>query len=459
MTRVGMVVLGAGPAGIAAALAAGRAGVPVLVIDAAERPGGQLHRREPSAFRAAEPGALHHGWGAWQADLDALAAIPHVSVLARTAVWSARHDDGITTLATDSTHLPRIEAEVVVLATGAHEHVLPFPGWDLPGVLTLGGVQALLKGQGVRPGERVVVAGTGPLVLPVAAALATSGVSLPAVADASSPTRWLAAGPRGVPLAKVREAAAHLTVLARHRVRLAPRTAVVAARGDGRVEEVTLTRVDARGRALPGTARDVAADALAVSHGFAPNVDVAVALGCALEGTALPRVRVDVGQRTSVRGVLAVGEVTGIGGGDVGRAEGEVAGLVGAELLGAAIDRRRLDAARTRRRRQEPFVRALAAVLAPPTGALERITGDTLVCRCEEVPRAAIDAAIETRGAGDLRSIKLTTRCGMGMCQGRMCAPNVALLLEAATGAPPADVGALARRPVLEPVPLSRLVR
>jgi D-hydroxyproline dehydrogenase subunit alpha len=462
--RVPLIVLGAGPAGVAAARAATDAHVPVVLVDLAERPGGQYHRREPEAFRATSPGALQQGWSAWADELDRLRTSPRLTHLGATTVWSARRDaDGTVRLATDHPELPELEADAVIVATGAHERVVPFPGWDLPGVLTIGGAQALLKGQGVRPGHRVVVSGAGPLLLPVAAALATVRTGLVAVTDAGDTRSWLRGalrhGPRALPLAKVREGAAHLTTLARHGVRLRTRTAAVRAQGDGRVEEVTLAALDRSWHVIAGSERTVAADALATSHGFVPDVSVALSLGCALTVThaAGVAVTVDEWQMTSVADVWAAGEVTGIGGADVAAHEGRVAGLAAARRLGGRVDERELHRAAARRRGDDAFVRTLAEVLDLPHGWTSWMAPDTVVCRCEDVTLARVDEAIAQRGAHDLRSVKLTTRCGMGYCQGRVCAPIVADLITARTGAAPTDAGALDRRPVLTPVPLGRL--
>lgn len=459
-TEVPLAVLGAGPAGVAATIAAARAGVEVLLLDAAERPGGQYHRREPRAFVARRPGALHHGFAPWQrtlAELDGLVARGRVRLAPGVSVWAATSVEGGSALATDDPALGTVVARALVIATGAHERVVPFPGWDLPGVITVGGAQALLKGHGVRPGHAVVVAGAGPLLLPVAAALAASGTHLVAVADAGDPRRWLAGGVRGVPLGKIIEGAGHLARIARHGSLVRPRTAAIAARGDGRVEGVVLARVDTDWRAIAGTERTVGADALVTSHGFAPTIDVAIALGCTLTGGVVPHVRVDDDQASDVAGVHAAGEVTGIAGADVGELEGTVAGLAAARHLGAPVAEADIARARARRRRRDRFVATLAGVLEVPAGALTWAAPSTIVCRCEEVTRATVEAAIDERGARDLRSVKLTTRCGMGRCQGRMCAPAVAAILEGATGHAPTDAGELSRRPILTPVPLGRL--
>ena len=458
--RVPLAVVGAGPAGLAATAAAAAAGVPVLLLDPAARPGGQYHRREPRAFGARDPHALSPSGRDWHARAERLLADPLVTHRAGATVWAAQHRGDGVLLATDDA-AGEVVADAVVLATGAHERVLPFPGWTLPGVLTVGGAQALLKGQGVLPGRAVVVAGAGPLLLPVSAALARAGAGLVAVCDAGDPRRWLAGGPRGLPPAKLAEGASAVATLARHGLAVRPRTAAVRARGDGRVEEVELARLDARWRVVPGSERWVAADALATSHGFVPDLGLALALGCRPAAgptpSAPPGVAVDAYQATGVSGVWAAGEVTGIGGADVAAREGTTAGLAAARAVGGAVADDALEAAAAHRRADRAFLTALGAVLDVPDGWVGWMAPETVVCRCEEVPLGRIDDAIAHRGARDVRSVKLTTRCGMGRCQGRMCGANVAGVVAARTGAPAPDAAALERRPVLAPVPLGRL--
>jgi NAD(P)H-nitrite reductase large subunit len=242
-------------------------------------------------------------------------------------------------------------------------------------------------------------------------------------------------------------------------VKMRTRTAATLARGDGRVEEVVLVRLERDWTPIPGSERTVAADALATSHGFVPDIGLAVALGCRLDtrDATAPAVVIDALQATSAPGVWAAGEVTGIGGADVAAHEGRIAGLAAARALGGRVQERDLERAIARRRADAPFLRTLARVLHIGDGWTSWLTPDTIVCRCEEVTLATVDEAIERRGARDLRSVKLTTRCGMGLCQARMCAANVAGLIAARTGHPPADAGTLDRRPVLHPVPLGRL--
>lgn len=476
--RVDVAVVGAGPAGQQAALEVAEAGGTVAVVDANERPGGQYHRQPSTRLGAATPGSLHHGWGAAEDRQSRLEALASARLLTECRVWALERGDAGFRVHTASVHdAPRagrtggeraewgahghegvIEATQLVLATGATERVLPFPGWDLPGVLTAGGAQALLKSQGIRPGHRVVVAGAGPLLLPVASALAQAGTGVVEVCDAAERRAWLRAGKAGLHTPrKPFEALGSLRRLAAARIPYRPGTAVLRADGDGRVEQVTIARVDASWRAVPGTQRTVDVDALCVSHGFVPSVEAAAALGCALTATTPPSVRVDRLQRTSVPGVLAAGEVTGVSGAEAAVAEGGVAGMAAAKSLGLPLDPRRRRRHTVAREREHRAAASLGPLFRLPEGWRDWLEDDTVICRCEDVPYGDVRHAIVELGAGDLRSVKMTTRCGMGYCQARTCGPVVSELVRQLGDGPPADPAGLSSRAIITPVPLGRL--
>jgi thioredoxin reductase len=344
-----------------------------------------------------------------------------------------------------------VAADAVLLATGGYERVLPFPGWTLPGVVTAGGAQAMLKGGLVLPGRTVVVAGTGPLLMPVAAGLAAAGARIAAYVESVRPASvvrhapTLAANP-----AKVVEALRYTAQLLRHRTWMTVRHAVVEAHGTDRVEAVTVAALDADGRVRPGSERRIACDTLAVGHGMLAHTDLAESLGCAIDATGDPFVVTDAEQRTNVDSVWAAGEATGIGGAVLALAEGEIAGYsIAARLKG--VEPRQADwaaPARTRARLRK-FFAAVDTAYAPPAHWTEQVTDDTVVCRCEEVPAGAVREAVEELGATDLRTVKLLTRAGMGWCQGRICAPGVAGVAGCAAGP--------AKRPFARPVPLAVL--
>jgi NADPH-dependent 2,4-dienoyl-CoA reductase/sulfur reductase-like enzyme len=325
---------------------------------------------------------------------------------------------------------------------------MPFEGWTLPGVLGAGGAQALLKGSLVAPGDRVALAGTGPLLLVVADGLLRSGVDVVAVAESGHPTKYVLRPTSWSGLtSRSREAAAYAATLARHRVPYLAGWSVRAANGTDRVQSVTLaTR---RGRT-----RTYDADALLVSHGFTPQLELLLALDPATrvddDGSVV--VVVDAGQGTSVPGLLATGEVTGVGGASLAILEGYVAGRA---MTDRAVDPAVLTRISVHRR----FARTMHAVHVPRGDWARDLPDHELVCRCEEVTAGEVRVACRELGVDDLRGAKLMTRAGMGLCQGRMCGRAVADLVAETSGREPdvADSVRAGTRLPATPVPLSVL--
>jgi NADPH-dependent 2,4-dienoyl-CoA reductase/sulfur reductase-like enzyme len=449
-----LAVIGAGPAGLAAAAAAAERGVRVALLDGAPQPGGQFYRQPAAELRSARPQALHHHWSAFRRLLARLdAARERVTVLHDHHVWSVTGGSGAWTVLAltgpDQRQARSLSARQVLFATGAHERQLPFPGWTLPGVVGAGGAQAMLKAGLVLPGRRVVVAGSGPLLLAVASSLATAGATVPLVAEAAGYLGYA----RGAPVlaanpGKLVEGARHGAALLRHGVRLRPRTAVVAAHGTDHVEAVTLARLDSSWRPLPGTQWRVACDAVAVGHGLVPQLELPLELGCRTR--ALPDgsagLVVDAAQRTTVPGIWAAGESTGVGGVQLAIVEGELAGRA---VAGETAPPRWL---LRRRARLRAFAELMAARHAPGDGWTAWLDDATEVCRCEEVTARQISSAVTELGAADQRTVKLLTRAGMGWCQARMCGPAVSRLCGAS------DDG-LPTRPLSTPVPLGLLAQ
>jgi thioredoxin reductase len=427
-------VVGAGPAGLAAALAAGELGCEVTLIDAGFGPGGQLYHQS-LLFPGPGGGAAEH----LPPELARIRGVRLVRHLAMTTVGQAgRGHDGVVTLwvgGPEGGAETTVEVRAVVLATGSSELVLPFPGWDLPGVTTAGAAQTLLKSQGVAMGRRVLVAGSGPRLLPVAAGLAEAGVEVVAVLEAE-PAAGLAAFP-GDP----RVAAGYVAALARYGVPVRTGYAVIACQGTDRVERAVMARLDEDWRPIPGSQREESVDAVHVSFGFSPALELPRALGCATgQDPSCPTAAVicDTDLATSVPGVFAAGEVTGVSGADRVELQGYLAGASAARYLG------RLDPAeyeaRTRgwRVRLEEARRLTAQVdeacpLRP--GWLEWPDDDTVVCRCQETRWSEIGAAV-AGGAQDVPTIKERTGGGTGYCQGRVCGPALQYAVSAAARGP-----------------------
>ena len=477
-----VAVLGAGPAGLAAAVHAAEQGAVTTLIDSGARLGGQYWRHQPAGLDASSAGsprsyrvprsilaqpADYHDLATFRdlvRRLDTLVAAGRLTVLLEHSVWSVQVDESGCSLAAVDRREPdapaelRLRAAVVVLAAGAYDRQVPFPGWDLPGVLTVGGAQALLKGSGVAVGPRVLVAGTGPFLLPVAAALASHGARVLGVHEANRATRWLPHLPAAaLQPAKLREAGGYALALARHRVPLRTGSVVVAAHGADRLEAVTVARLDRSGAVLDHTRRRLAVDVLAIGYGFSTQSELPLQAGCALHRTAdgTLAVTTDGAQQTSNPRVYAAGETTGVGGAQLAVAEGVVAGVHAARAAGAAA-RRATDpvvqgAVRTRDRLRR-FAAALHAVYPVPRFWLDTLEPDTVVCRCEEVTVAEVDAAIGN-GARDARSVKLLSRSGMGWCQGRVCGYATGCLIAHRTGQP-LDLQSGAGRTVAAPIPL-----
>jgi D-hydroxyproline dehydrogenase subunit alpha len=454
--RAEVAVVGAGPGGMAAALAAADAGCEVVLIDSAPRPGGQIYRQSQRA------GGDRAAGGGLPARLRRVAAHPRVTLATGVTVWHAQQAASGFRLHGTGGPGGLVEAPAVVLATGASELVVPFPGWTLPGVVTGGAAQAMLKAQDTLVGRRILVAGTGPLLLPVAAGLARRGATVAGVCEAAGIGPMLSSLPAiARHPAKLAEAAGYAAALARARVRPRSGWVLAACRGRDKVEEAVLTRVDRSWRAH-GPARAVTVDAVAVSHGFVPLLDLSRALGCRDEQLAdypAATVTVDADQGTSTPGVFACGEATGVGGAVKAELEGAVAGAAAARRLGRLGEAAfRAAAARAIPRigRARDFAALLRRLYPLADGWLSGLQPDTVICRCEDVTWEELTGALSA-GPSDLRSIKGLTRCGMGYCQGRVCGPVVQYAAARMTGRPLAALGDLQVRHIVTPVPLSHL--
>jgi thioredoxin reductase/bacterioferritin-associated ferredoxin len=459
--RTEIAVLGAGPAGIAAALAASEAGAAVTIVDEYPRPGGQIYRQPPEAFRVLRPDALGKEYTAAQR-LSGKLAGSSVELLTGTLVWGVDQDRTLF-LYDERGASVELKADAIVVASGAYDRPIAFPGWTLPGIWSAGGAQAMLKSQRIVPGHRVLVAGAGPLLLPVATALVEAGAKVLGVVEAT--TRWEWARQTHRMLGHRNRISDFLYYEMRLLHARVPRFfghAVVRADGTDGVAQATIAAIDRQWQVTPGTEKRFDVDLVCIGYGFLSCMELPRLLQCELyfhpqQEQYLPRHNADM--ETSVPGVFVAGETTGIGGAELALAEGEIAGLAAARLVGHALGaerQRAMAAAQKLRRHQLGFARVLDALFAPQPGIYRLAQPDTPLCRCEEVTVAEIQDAVR-RGGRSVRAVKAATRVGMGPCQGRICGNLVAHLVARETGRPVSEVMDLSPRPPVKPVPLAVL--
>ena len=389
-----IVVVGAGPGGLAAAEAALSNGARVAWLDAQASAGGQVWRKD-----------VAHGWPHdAQRVIEQVTQHANATWMPQTQVISAESGQ---LLLQDLSRAWRITYDALILATGARELLLPFPGWTLPGVTGAGGLQALAKQGWPLADRRVVIAGSGPLLLAAAATAKRHGARVLGIYEQANHAtvqrfarklwRWPGKALQAVSLR------AQL-------VGIPYRCGSIVVRAIG---DHSLQWIEVDG---PHGVERIACDQLAVGYGLVPNVELAHWLGCVMQNEgAHPCVQVDTAQRSSVANVYAAGEVCGIGGRDCAWLEGRIAGLA---ATGAAIDASLL----RKRRHARAFASTLREHFVLDPYIYDLPEPDTLICRCEDVPLRALNQH------DDARSAKLATRCGMGACQGRVCGTALAEL-------------------------------
>ncbi|QCU79632.1 FAD-dependent oxidoreductase (plasmid) [Citricoccus sp. SGAir0253] len=459
-----VAVIGAGPAGLAASTAAAEAGASVVCLDANDQPGGQFWRHAAEDVHPEQDGTGHHGWATYQ-DLrrrfDAGITAGRIGFRPGQQVWMVqRVEDGFilrTTPShdTDARDGLTVRARRLVIAAGGYDRQLPVPGWDLPGVMAAGGIQGFIKTNHQAPGKNVVIAGTGPFLLPVAANVVQAGGRVLAVCESTNLTGWAAGlGAAARVPAKGLEGAEYAALFLRNRIPYRLRTGVIAVLGDQHVEAVQLARLDAQGRPVPGTEQTLeGVDTVGFGWGFTPQVELPVSLGAQTridtDGSLV--CVVDDRQQSTVPGLYLAGEVTGVGGAVLAVAEGEIAGRAasGAESDGGARLRRTVTAHRA-------FAQAMHTAHPVPQHWQDWLEEDTIVCRCEEVTAGDITAARDELGAEDARTVKSMTRAGMGWCQGRVCGFAASCIASGAQ-ATQDSLRSVAKRPVAHPVALSDL--
>lgn len=443
-----IVIVGAGPAGVRAAETLVEAGLSPVLLDEAARAGGQIYRQPPQG--AERPAEKLYGSEADKARSihSTLAKIRGlVDYRPSTLVWNC-FQGHLNTLCEGSQD--KVEFDRLIIATGAFDRVMPFPGWTLPGVFTLGGAQIALKSQGLAIGRRTVLVGAGPLLPLVASQYLEAGAEVAAVLDVTPFHSKVTALPRMLAMPDmVRRGFSYLRALRRFGVPVMYGVQSLSVMGDRHVEGLSWT--DSRGRY-----HRVACDAVGASFGLKPEMQLADLAGCEFRFDDPTRQWLPVikaGGRSSVSGVYLAGDCSAIGGADVAELSGRRAALSVLEDLGRPdhIRQRRIEAALVKHAR---FRAGIEAAYPFPQHLIAGIDDALMVCRCEGVSAGEIKANHVKTGAPEMNRLKAFTRVGMGRCQGRVCGAVAAEILAGKTGLALPEVGRLRGQHPIKPIPL-----
>lgn len=466
--RPDLLVVGAGPAGLAAASIAAAAGLEVLVVDERGHAGGQFFKQPDTGFdvdeRRIDP-QYAEGRRLIQDTQD-----HEVRFCLGATVWGVFSGDRLAVLTAEDNLL--IRPRRCILSTGAYERALPVPGWTLPGVMTSGAAQTLLRAYQTAPGKRVIVAGNGPLNLQVADELSRAGVDVACVAELAPPPRR--AGIRtALALALHSPALAfagmrHLLNLHRRKVPVLYGHVLASVDGRDRASRASVAAIGRDGVLVEGSRRQFEVDAVCTNYGFLPQSELARAFGCRFDFDPRRGAFVaerDADGRSSVPNVFIAGDAGGLGGARIAVDQGLLAGLaIVADLRGGtqAAGRelaRQYRGIRRRMQRHARFQAALWQMFAAPRLSVDLSCADTLICRCEELDRESLERILARGGITSLAAVKKASRAGMGRCQGRYCTSLLAAL-SARTGKPPIDdEDFFAPRPPAKPVPIGRIAR
>jgi NADPH-dependent 2,4-dienoyl-CoA reductase/sulfur reductase-like enzyme len=445
---VELAIIGAGPAGIAAAVLAAELGLDTVLVDEQDQPGGQVYR----AIERAEPDTpLGPDYLAGRPLAAALRA-SRVDYRPGTNLWHVDPDG--TLFLENAGRTETVTARRVLLATGAIERPVPIPGWTLPGVMTAGAAQTLLKSADLVPEGRAVLAGQGPLLYLLAAQLVRAGAPPAALLETAPFENYLDAMRS---LASVWPGR-RLLVKGLRLVAAAKRAGVPIRRGVRGLRAVGRRRVD---RAV-WEGGELAADYLFVHEGVIPNVQISLALQLRHEWDKAQlcwRPALDPWGQTSLPNIAVAGDGGGIAGAEAAVLTGRLAVLDAALWLGhigeAERDRRArpIRAALDRERALRPF---LDRLFRPARAVMVPVEDDIVACRCEEVSVGQIRRAARLGAAGP-NQLKAFTRCGMGPCQGRICGPVVAAILADVLGKPIAEIGTYRPRAPFKPITVGAL--
>lgn len=454
-----MVIIGAGPSGIAAASLLMKAALKILVIDENPQIGGQLWRKTlqtPSGMLSPSSRPLQN----FKRSYRNTGPDGNVSTLTHTSILGIFLDKHIL-LSGNKGGCRQIEARFIIFATGAREKVIPFKGWTLPGVMTLGAVQILLKSHGILASQKMLLSGTGPLLYLLGAQIAGSGGRVEAILEQRAILSQLPLA-RHMSWSKLLQAMQAFYHLIKKRVCLSPLEMVVEVNGKTILEQVVTAKIKPDGDIIPDSYKTYKTNLLVCGNGFTPNIELPQLAGCGLHYRTEKGgwvVKVDHKMQTSVSDIYAVGEITGVSGGEKGIVEGRIAALAILEKLdNSAIDNieNRRSVLLKQRDRLQRFGSVLNRLWQPHKNYFQTLPDETIICRCQDISMGTIRNWIK-EGFHSLHALKKATRCGMGNCQGRTCGPIIHHILTFCTKDTVVDPEPFSVRTPVKPITIGDL--
>lgn len=471
MISYDVAIVGAGPAGLEAAIACSENSLNVVLIDRSPKPGGNFYRSLPDSFE--RRGSSSH----IRSMKSIMARLGQVNLEQKfaTEVWGIYPDEesGGWILGLHTSGCCRdIYAANVVLAPGAMERTVPFPGWTTPGVMTAGGVQSFIKGQAILPGKRFLLAGSGFLQLAVGAKLLAEGAEVVGIFE-SQFLDWKKRPPFRSIIGqggRFKEALSYLGQIAKSKVRYRWGWTVIHVEGGDRVRKATVAKLNPESIPISGSEQSFEVDTVAIGMGFSPSIELSLLCGVRHEYDKTQNVYVpwrDGNFQSSKNGVYLAGDGAGIGGARLATIEGRIVGLALVIAEGKASGShlgREIITLKRAHRREMSFVDWMNRIFRLPAGMYALSQEETIICRCEDVTRRDIIEAVR-KGAKTINEIKALTRSGMGYCQGRTCRDAIARILEQETGdkidewVANRSPGLFTARPPIYPIPVIDFAR